>query len=137
LNKDNVFFKGSNFIQNGPTTWIEVNEKGSRKKYFNNSIHLTQNLHRICQKFTRHGPELYSAEFIFGNISPTHSDDIKGTHRSVFRVQMEYGNVTYNYATNPFGYIMCTRALSRIITQIIPSTAARYCCLRGRRNRFL
>jgi len=26
---------------------------------------------RICQKFTRHGHELYSAEFIFGNISPT------------------------------------------------------------------
>lgn len=35
LSKDNIFFKGNNFDD------VIINAKGSRKKYFNNDIHLT------------------------------------------------------------------------------------------------
>lgn len=66
LNKDNISFKGNNAL---PMAAAAVDPKGSRKKYFNNGIHLMQNHHRICQKFMRRGRELYSAEFIFDNIS--------------------------------------------------------------------
>lgn len=39
---------------------------------------------RIYQKFSRGDRELYSAEFIFSNISPTHSDDIKETYIALY-----------------------------------------------------